>query len=196
MSSAQRKGYCWGRRMLECRSLCNERRCSCVSTKRVSFGLRHFGPVSTNVLVISDPAKLMKGTPDATTFPRPRPSAQNRAKLTSPAPAACIQVGPLQMNPSELCAMADYYKCRPQLLGSRGQKIHGLLTMWTESTADARRRLPLVSSAWLSTIDGVVGSKVSVGRSRTTTHGPLTLGASELSSIPHISWSEPTCRDL
>jgi hypothetical protein len=49
-----------------------------------------------------------------------------------------------------------------------------------------------VSSAWLSTIDGVVGLKVSVGRSTTTLHGLLNLGASELSSIPHISWSEPT----
>jgi len=49
-----------------------------------------------------------------------------------------------------------------------------------------------VSSAWLSTIDGVVGLKMSVGRSKTTPHRLVDLGASELSSIPHISWSEPS----
>jgi hypothetical protein len=123
ISSAKRKGHgSWRRRMLERHSICDERRHPCVSTKCVSFGFRHFGPVSTNVLVISDPAMLMKGTPDATTFPRPRSSAQNRAKLTSPASVAYFEVGPLQMNPSELRAMADYSNCRRQLPRFEGSR--------------------------------------------------------------------------
>lgn len=65
ISPSQRKGH--GRvrgRMLERQSIRDQRRHSCVSTKRVSFGFRHFGPVSTNVLVILDPAIFMKGTPE------------------------------------------------------------------------------------------------------------------------------------
>ena len=69
-------------RVLERHRAANRRCHSCVS-----YGFRHLGPVSTNVLVISDPAMLIDGTPEETTFPRPRLSAQSQAKLLSPAPA-------------------------------------------------------------------------------------------------------------
>jgi hypothetical protein len=80
---------CWTCRMLERHKAGDRRRYSCVPTgsERVSYGFRHLGPVSTNVLVISDPAMLIDGTPEETTFPRPRLSAQSQAKLLSPAPA-------------------------------------------------------------------------------------------------------------
>jgi hypothetical protein len=92
------------------------------------YGFRHLGPVSTNVLVISDPAMLIDGTPEETTFPRPRLSAQSQAKLLSPA-SAC-KWAPSQMNASEPRAM----QCPgPQLLstktavdctqGSRAQRL-------------------------------------------------------------------------
>jgi hypothetical protein len=70
-------------------SRAGNRRChSCVSYGYgYGYGFRHLGPVSTNVLVISDPAMLIDGTPEETTFPRPRLSAQSQAKLLSPASA-------------------------------------------------------------------------------------------------------------
>ena len=81
-------------RVLERHRAANRRCHSCVS-----YGFRHLGPVSTNVLVISDPAMLIDGTPEETTFPRPRLSAQSQAKLLSPAPAC--KWAPSQMNASE-----------------------------------------------------------------------------------------------
>lgn len=111
-------------RVLERHRAANRRCHSCVS-----YGFRHLGPVSTNVLVISDPAMLIDGTPEETTFPRPRLSAQSQAKLLSPAPAC--KWAPSQMNASESRAM----QCPgPQLLmstktavdctqGSRAQRL-------------------------------------------------------------------------
>lgn len=128
---------------------------SCVSTKRVSFGFRHFGPVSRNDLAISESAKLMKSTPDATTFP----SAQSQAKLTISGSCSVLPGGPLTDEP--LGATCERWPIAETAVNSFQDSRAQIIMFyygWTTTTAGARRRLPLVSSAWLSTIKGGIKS--------------------------------------
>ena len=87
---------------------------------------------------------LIDGTPEETTFPRPRLSAQSQAKLLSPAPAC--KWAPSQMNASEPRAML----CHAQgpsygvpKLPLIALKVHGHKDSCRASSVDARLPPPL-----------------------------------------------------